>query len=329
MILIGEFLKGAAVLTIYLSDFLSEIFVIDKFQILLLSQLSGGLGYSFCAGSDGGFLFRYCNQNGLSEAYKTHEAKSASGVFISFLGAGIIGAMLTVVNIKFPFLLTSFAHIASFSIMYSCHSLSKGGETTTVKKQSNVLKEFNLPLVSNLLFYSVSRAIIMTIFIALLPIYLFVHLKISLILFGLIFALYSLTAFFVGKYTIQIRKKMGEHYFDIFLALCMGVSLLWLSIDRSIMAIFAPTVMFVVVGAIRPHSITRINALVAKEENRTTVISFGEMFFGLLNVLMILICFYFLERYNIYSLFRGIFVSAVILYSVLLSSLWLHRSRKQ
>ena len=104
MLMMGEILKGISVGLTFFSSQIAQSNV-SHFYVLLIAQLIGGVGYSFAAGSDGRFLFTYCKENNI-EDYKTHEAKSSSTVFLSFLGAGVIGGIVSTIDVRLPFLMT-------------------------------------------------------------------------------------------------------------------------------------------------------------------------------------------------------------------------------
>lgn len=317
MLMIGELLKGTSVGIIFFSEGIGHTLHFSHFIVLLIAQLVGGVGYSFCAGSDGSFLFSYCKATNKMEEYKQHEAKSSSLVFLSFLGAGVIGGIVSIFNIKLPFLLTLPAHMICALLVFTFKDVTI--EINTQKgEKSNLLSELKNPiLVSNMLFYSVSRALIMTLSVSILPLYFFKDLKLSIALFGIIFGSYTLTGFFVGKTTIIIREKLTERRFSLFLVICMLSTLALLYFVRSIFVIAAPLLMYVMTGAIRPHSMTRINAAIKHDKNRAAIISLAEAAFGILNVLMVLGSFAYLQISNIYEIFKILFVSAAVLYSLL------------
>lgn len=317
MLMTGEILKGTSVGLIYFSSEIARSNNVH-FYIILIAQLIGGIGYSFAAGSDGSFLFKYCRDNNIKE-YKTHEAKSSSTVFLSFLGAGVVGGFVSIVDVRLPFLLTLPAHIICAMLVFSFKDLkSEEKNKKEVKEKSTVISELlNNVLVSHMLFYSVSRAIIMTLAVSIFPFYFFKTLNISVALFGIIFGGYTLTGFFVGKSTIKLREKFGEQKLSLILIGCVIATLFLLCFVHNKIIIFAPLIMYVMTGAVRPHSMTRINVSIKEEKNRSTIIALTEGAFGLINVLMVIICFSILQTYDIYSVFKMLLILAIGLYSFL------------
>lgn len=317
MLMTGEILKGISVGLTYFSSNIARNND-AQFYILLIAQLIGGIGYSFAAGSDGSFLFKYCRDNDIKD-YKTHEAKSSSTVFLSFLGAGVIGGFVSTVDVRLPFLLTLPAHIICAILVFTFKDLkSEGKNIEQAKEKTTVRKELiNNVLVSHMLFYSVSRAIIMTLAVSIFPFYFFKTLNISVALFGIIFGSYTLTGFFVGKSTIKLREKFGEQKFSFILIGCVIITLILLCFVHSKIVIFAPLIIYIMTGAVRPHSMTRINVSIKEEKNRSTIIALTEGAFGLINVIMVLICFVILQTYDIYSVFKMLLILSTGLYSFL------------
>lgn len=317
MLIAGETFKALAVGLIYFS---SDLVVtnIGHFYILIFAQIIGGLGYSFSAGSDGSFLYRYCRDNNI-EDYKLHEAKSSSMVFLSFLGAGIIGGIVSTFDIRLPFLLTFPAHIICVLLVFSFKNLENEGKNKIeIKNKFEIRKELkNRKLLSDMFFYSVSRAIIMTLSVSIFPFYFFETLHISVAFFGLILGSYTLTGFFVGKSTMKLREKFGEHKFSLILISSVITSLVLLSLVHNRAVVFAPFIMYIMTGAVRPHSMTRINEGIKFENNRTAIISLTEAAFGLVNVLLVLVCFWILNTYDIYTVFKMLLAIAIVLYSSL------------
>lgn len=317
MLISGEILKGISVGLTYFSSELANNNS-THFSILLIAQLIGGIGYSFAAGSDGSFLFKYCRDNDIKE-YKTHEAKSSSIVFLSFLGAGVIGGFVSTIDVRLPFLLTLPAHIICAILVFTFKDLKKEEKNKKeVKEKGTLIKELsNNTLVSHMLFYSISRAIIMTLAVSIFPFYFFKTLNISVALFGIILGSYTLTGFFVGKSTIKLRKKFGEHRFSFILIGCVVTTLILLCFIHNKIIVFAPFIMYIMAGAVRPHSMTRINEAVKEEKNRSTIIALTEGAFGLINVIMVLICFSVLQTYDIYAVFKMLLLLVIGLYSFL------------
>lgn len=318
MLMMGEILKAFSVgLTYFSSDIVSS--VNSHFWVLLIAQLIGGIGYSFAAGSDGRFLFTYCKEYDIPD-YKQHEARSSSTVFLSFLGAGVVGGIVSMINIRLPFLLTLPAHIICAILATSFRDIKqvRNNNEKKEKEKNTLIQELrNGELVSHMLYYSVSRAIIITLNVSIFPIYFFQTLKIPIWLFGIIFGSYTLTSFFVGKSTIKLRERFGEQRFSLFLIGCVLFTLVLLSFVKSKLVVLSPIIMYIMTGAIRPHTTTRINIAVKDDKNRANIIALMEGGFGLFNVIFVLVCYAIMQNYGIYAVFQTLLVFAVVLYSFL------------
>lgn len=318
MLMLGEILKALSVgLTYFSSDIVST--VNSHFWVLLIAQLIGGIGYSFAAGSDGRFLFTYCKEYDIPD-YKQHEAHSSSTVFLSFLGAGVVGGIVSIVNIRLPFLLTLPAHIVCAILAISFRDIKqvKNSPKKKEKEKSTLMQELrNTELVSHMLYYSVSRAIIITLNVSIFPVYFFQTLEIPVWLFGIIFGSYTLTSFFVGKSTIKLREGFGEQKFSLFLIGCVLCTLVLLSFVHSKLVVLSPIIMYIMAGAIRPHTTTRINIAVKDNKNRANIIALMEGGFGFFNVIFVLVCYVILQKYDIYAVFQILLVFATALYGFL------------
>lgn len=317
ILMMGETLKAVSVgITYFSSDIVST--VNSHFWVLLIAQFIGGIGYSFAAGSDGRFLYTYCKEYNIPN-YKQHEARSSSTVFLSFLGAGVVGGIVSMVNIRLPFLLTLPAHIVCTILAASFKDVKQmKNEDEKKKEKSTLVQELkNGELVSHMLYYSVSRAIIITLNVSIFPVYFFQTLEIPVWLFGIIFGSYTLTSFFVGKSTIKLRERFGEQKFSLFLVGCVLCTLVLLAFVHSKLVVLAPIIMYIMTGAIRPHTTTRINAAVKDDKNRANIIALMEGGFGFFNVVFVLICYAIMQSYDIYAVFQVLLGFATALYSFL------------
>lgn len=318
-LIMGESFKGISVGLFFFSDIFLNKIDFDKYTLFIIAQLIGGVGYSFSSGSDGSFLFSYCKNNHLESFYKEHESKSASIMFLSFLSAGVVGGFLSLYNIKLPFLLTMIAHIFCIIIIVNFGTVELIEKNNVKKSKGNFLKELQNPeLLNNLMFYSVSRATVMTLGVSILPVYFFKNLNVSIGLFGIIFGLYTLTGYFSGRNIVKLRDKFGDKIMSFILVACPVITLLLLYFIHSMVAVLFPIIIYIMAGAIRPYSMTKINMQIQNENNRSSTISFAESIFGLINVIMVLYSFYYLEKTNnIYLIFGGLTIFIVCLYGIL------------
>lgn len=289
--------------------------------MLSLGQFFSGLGFACVAGTDSAFLYENYVALNQESAYKEAEAKSQRILFFAVLIAGIIGAYFSNYNMRYPFMLTVPFNLIAAMIACTFVEVSKtkkGKEDGTIASVFKYILSDKL-LSFYLLFYALLRGVIMTVFIGLIPFYLFESLNIHIVMFGILFAAYMLVGYFAGKYVNKLEKTFGSDRFAAFLGNALSLVLLLIAITKTKIGVILPGLMYYVAGSIRPFAFGNINELIRENKMRSTVLSIAELLYGVFNVIFIFIAFMMYKSYTLAHAFMGVFV----IYSMLLVALLL------
>lgn len=278
-LVLGEWFKCLGIFGLAVSS--------SSMSMFILSQVLVGLGFSLTAGTDSSLLLHWSEQYEKQDQYRSIEAKSQSYIFIAILISGIVGALLAEINMQLPFYATvPFNFIASLIVMRMDGNVRGKQEKKTIKSEDR--SAFPWSNLHVILFYAVNRATIMTFFILILPLALFVKTHISIGFFGLILSLYSLTAFLSGRYMTMFSKKFGDTVLWVIVPVTLMVSCaasifswLWVYLLIPIMLGFAS-------GLVRPLAYGAFNKLNKDVQKRAmTVAEFLFAFFNAAFLVMI------------------------------------------
>ncbi len=193
-----------------------------------------------------------------SEVQTRAQARSSSYMFMSFLAAGCVGAVVFQINPALPFFMTSAANLAAALIAIAGLRLAAPAKTTAGGQKVDAGRlTFGAWL--ELFGYSFMRAVVLTLQLLILPVWFFLDLKIEIAFFGVLFGLYTFSGFLGGRFYSRLAERFGACGA---LAVVLGVtlaSLLGLGLGSAPwVTLLAPVGMFCAAGMLRP-STTELN----------------------------------------------------------------------
>ncbi|WP_298446195.1 hypothetical protein [Ferrimicrobium sp.] len=181
------------------------------------SQVLSGLGFCMTAGTDTALASRLRH----GEEYRRSEARTQMGMFLVSFTAGVVGALLFTVADRSPFVLSMFSCAGSALIMATSGvPLVSDRSAASTAASSKLVRVGSLPRDRRVVFwswyYSVNRAVLLSTYTYLLPLLLFVHLRLRVAAFGAVLGLYTL--FGLVASWLSLRLTATGHSLKAFLA---------------------------------------------------------------------------------------------------------------
>lgn len=165
-----------------------------KYENILLAQICLSLSYSLGVGIDNTII--NCEFTGMVK--HNIQAKSNSYMFISLLFSGIIGGFVFSINYLYPFILSLISSVIIIFISFKFTQLSLIPTMSSDYEISNIdhHRQSNNMIIN---YYALTRGIILTLFISVVPILLMGH-AIKPLYFVLILSTYTLSGFISSRY---------------------------------------------------------------------------------------------------------------------------------
>lgn len=284
----GEIVKALGIAGLALGTLL----VPGNLAVLVIAQVLGGLGFALTAGTDSGMLFTILKNSGDVEQYRDVETRTQSYGFISFLGSGVLGGFAATISLATPLLLSVPANVlAAICVIWFRVPKPEAAVQTDASKPAGERTDSASYLRENwslIVFYALIRGIILTMFVWIVPVALFVTLHVPLAYFGLILGLYTLTGFIVARYSKQISQRVGEtRLLLVGVPLCMVVGIVLLMLDLPILYVVIPVIVGVAASFIRPLSYAAIAR--RDPDHRAQAVSAAETLLGVVNAALVLI----------------------------------------
>lgn len=204
-------------------------FILFNSQIIILAigQICLSLNYSIGIGLD----TRIINENFNGETANEVQRNTNSLMFPSLLISGIIGAFSYIIDPTLPFLLTL---ICSFGIIFAILNTQINDCPTKTKKDPASNKSYTMLT----LYYGITRGIVLTLFVALIPYLLLSH-SVSIIEFVLILSSYTFCGFLSSKYYRKIKLTFNNKLIASIMLVFIGC-----------IAVFINTVISIEIGLI-------------------------------------------------------------------------------
>ncbi len=281
LLILGELLKSLGICGLIISG--------GNLLILLVGQIISGLGFAFTSNTESALLFRIMEFHGEKGSYQEVLAKSQKYLFISLLIAGIIGSILATKNLLLPLYFSAPVNLlAALSLVFLPEPRREPAPSkqTTDKPKVRAWQEIS-QVQALLVYYAVNRATVLTLFVFVFPLLLFVDGQINLAFFGAILGLYSLTAFLVGNYMAKLSKLVSDSMLWAIVPLALICSILLMTIHFYIVFLVVPILSGIAAAMVRPLVMARVNTQIT--DNRAAVMSFGELLCGFLNALFLVV----------------------------------------
>ncbi len=254
--------------------------------VLLIAQICGGAGYCYAAVGDGSYLAEAGKTSAINTQMQARgQAQSSSYMFMSFLVAGCIGALLFPLMPALPFLLTALANIAAFSISLFALNLSDANlqpkQSDTHASLNRTFTRLTISAKVHVLTYAFLRATVLAMQLLILPIWLFIGLKIEVVFFGMVFGLYTLAGFLGGRFYPYIEKKLSQPHALFLVQIITIASMLAIGLgDGQIIVLLAPIGLFAAAGMLRPAYLPRLTQATTTEGFFVNSVATAEKMFG-------------------------------------------------
>lgn len=260
----------------------------SSFYLLILGQVFSGVGYSLTSGTDSKLLKNLTSSN---EEYNKREANSNSYMFISFLLAGIFGSLLFAWNEESIFYASMFASLVSIVSLYNINFSLEYYNYTDKKKN---MTDNNLDRQSKSInfwgiYYAVSRAFPLAIFVGFLPYYLFVQAQINLYFFGAVISLFTFAGFLSAKFSIHLLK-LDTKILIVINALLISVSMLALAFVSNVyISILIVIILGMSSGLVRPLTRMHVHSIKHNQESISRIFSSYESLYGIWNATLLIV----------------------------------------
>ena len=304
VVILGEMGKTLNLILLLCGTYQGHI----NIPLILISQIIGGIGFSLAITNDTALLKKILENLSLSEQFSTIQSKSQSKMFLSTLVAGFLGGVLYDQQPSWPFIFSIIASTTSVIFILLIDDINDAKPKTTIQK--NVISSNKIQLDSNqifwIFFYAITRTFTITPFLLLYPLY-FLYVNVEPLLFGLVLSLFSLSAYFVSKYSGKFTHYFGKKIVMLFMVITMltGFIILWVSdeiqnyfgIDYFIIGLLSITCLGLGSGAIRPVTMSNLNLRSLSISEQIELFSKMETLFGILNAMMLLVCAFMIDLF--------------------------------
>lgn len=276
IIFTGELLKSLGVLGLGFSQ--------GDLLLLAIAQLFSGMGFALTSSTESNLLFTAMKADGAESDYRRIEAKSQGYGFLSIMISGIIGSVVAARSVTLALYLT-----APFCLLAAATILLFREHKTEAVPDEKIEAERGGPgaVINYLLFYAVNRALILTIFVFVLPLFLLLSYNLDLMYFGAILSLFSLTGFMIANNFEKISGLLGKKQLWVATPMALLLALGLLLLDTRWVLAAIPVLLSVSATLVRPLTMGKVFALVG--ENSRHVVSLGEQLFGLLNAAFLIL----------------------------------------
>lgn len=291
-LLIGEALKiiGLFGLLLYAKNF----------SVLLALQVIMGFGYAMIAGNDTVILQQSFTDRTSPEC-QSIQAKTNSYMFLSLLFSGLLGAMIFKSSSSLVLILSIVAALFSFMSIL----LMKYQQQYLSSSRNN-----NDILIDNFAktYYFVIRGLVLAVFVGILPYFLFILLKVSMLWYAVVISSFTLSGFFSSKY---LTKYLKNYEFKWLFSISTGVvlaSVALLLYQNVYLSFVTSLILGLVSGCIRPVTIAKIKKGFSVEQT----LHRAEFNFGIFNSLLLLGAGFFLQ----YLTFDAYIISLIVLTTI-------------
>jgi hypothetical protein len=258
---------------------------------LVISQIISGTGFALTTSTESNLLFAAMKSENIENHYRKMEAKSQGFSFLSILISGITGSIVAAKNITMPLYLTApFSLFAAITILFFHEPQNTLTKNYNKNKETKIIKSEFSRILNYLLFYALNRALILTIFVFVLPVFLLKVFNIDLVYFGTILSLFSLTAFLIANNFEKLWLKFDKNELWIITPSSLFLAMFLLILKIKILLLIIPILLSISASIVRPLTMGKVYTII--KENNNTVISIGEQVFGLLNALFLIIMGY-------------------------------------
>ncbi|MBT9283680.1 MAG: hypothetical protein KM312_13770 [Hydrogenibacillus schlegelii] len=314
LIVLGESFKALS--NVIIGGALAGLFGIPSAPValvaMLVAQFVGGVGYAMAAIGDGSYLSLAARSLHAQATFQEQaQARSSSAMFISFMAAGIVGALSFRIVPWLPFAMTAGANLLAGLIAGKWLKLSRrdtlgdaaetkqdvarSSMTTRVNAREKVgvrrrSASYSARAWLAILGYALLRANVIVMQLLILPVLFFLVLNLEVVHFGWLFALYTLSGFLGGRLYPVLSAWMGgeRSRLIMFMATALSLALIGL-VDHPWLTFIVPVGAFAGAGMVRPAFLPELARASTRDGKETNAVSDAEQIFGLLTALLYLI----------------------------------------
>ncbi|WP_372070932.1 hypothetical protein P7L75_19795 [Tistrella mobilis] len=292
------------------------------FWWLLAAQIAGGIGYALAQGTDSALL-RSLHGDDEVIAYRTHESRTASLIFLAVLVAGTAGSVLYRFAPELPFLAALAAALVSAIAILMVSTPAAPAQTAgSPGAPASPAPATSVPGEAGwMAYYVLMRAFALAAFVGFLPALFFLTLKVDLYWFGLVLSLFNLAAFLSARYAPTVMDRIGARAITVAMPAVGLVSLILFATasENLIAGLVAITALGFATGGIRPVTMANLNRLPMAAPARARLIGRMERWYGLTNAAVLAVGGWCLAAYGFVPLMSGVavlFAALVLAYAL-------------
>jgi MFS family permease len=273
----GEILKGIGLFLLLFSN---------HFTCIIIGQFIGGLGFAICIGADSSLLRSQYGEQELS-AYQKVESYSVSMVFPSLFLAGVIGSILYGMRPATPFFISIAMTILAAIMIMKFKEKKPFIQKTTDKSKVRI---FSASLFLWVLYYVVTRASIVALFIGLLPLYLEKSVKLPASLFGVFLGVFSVMAFWGARYSAKWINEKSKLIISFLMTFILTIGIFtFVLFQNKFLAFLGIALLGASAGVVRPLVYTQLNKAPLTSFERTELLSKMETVYGYVNGFLLIV----------------------------------------
>lgn len=263
----------------------------DAPLVWIVGQVLGGLGFGLGIGTDSALLRAQIGPRG-QEEYRQLEARSMAVMFPSVYIAGVVGAWLFEIAEPWPFLggaaAAVVAGIAILCFEDRSSAAMRGGASAGAEADGAASVPSDLAFW--LLYYVLTRAIVLAVFLGLFPLTLLQIPGLAVGSFGLLLGIFSLCAAASARCAPRLMGRFPEGMLVLTLNAALALSLgLHYVADTVALAVVSIALLGVTAGTVRPVVLGRVNAGCSDPGQSNRLLSRMESLYGFTNAAL-LVC---------------------------------------
>jgi hypothetical protein len=264
-----------------------------------------GIGYSMIVGNDTIILQQITKEYNKSEA-NLIQAKTNSYMFLALLLSGLIGVIIFPYNSSMIFICSIVATLFSIGSIYLMSYKFIVTKNLKINNVSQIDKEARN-------YYYVVRGFVLAIFVGVLPYFLFVINKSSIIWAGIVLSSFTFCGYISSRYLTQYIIQYNINNIFRISILCILISVLSLLFNNHYLGMPIALILGIVSGCVRPVTIAKINN---NDYSVEATLNSAEYMYGILNTTILIMAAIVLKFFN-FSFYVNSLVILILIFIVI------------
>lgn len=182
---------------------------------ILAAQTLSALGFCLTAGTDAALASTLRS----GERYRAQEASTQMGMFIASFAAGFVGALSFGLWDRLPFVLSGLSSLGAAVLLHRAGVSLRNGVQTTILSPAppggdadeDGEQAENRPGLVRFwaLYYSINRALLLSVYTFLLPLLLFLEANLPIMMFGAVLGLYTVFGLIAARLSLRLTRRLS------------------------------------------------------------------------------------------------------------------------